>query len=144
VRELALALAERYPEETDPERYYQTSWAVLCRPGLNAVQYRFALRQAETARRLGPDQVHYPIALGAAAYRTGQYAEARTLHAGADPLPPAGLAFLAMAQWRLGQQDQARETLANLQQAIAKHDGDPGEDTEALRAEVEALLTAAR
>ena len=35
-RAKALARVERYPEETDPERFYQAGWAVLCRPGLAA------------------------------------------------------------------------------------------------------------
>jgi WD40 repeat protein/serine/threonine protein kinase len=140
-RERALALAERYPEETDPERFYRASWAVLCRPGLNAMHYRFALRQAEAACRLCPDQVRYQTALGAAEYRTAHYGKARTTLTQASPLTPAGLAFLAMAQRRLGQHEQARATLARLWEASAKRPGDKDEEAEALRCEVEALLT---
>jgi Flp pilus assembly protein TadD len=139
-RETALALAERYPEETDAERYYQAGWAVLCRPGLNAVQYRFALRQAEAACRLSPGQAHFQTALGAAQYRTGHFGEARTTFTRAGPLTPAGLAFLAMAQQRLGQHEQARETLARLREDAAKREGDGDEEAEALRGEAERLL----
>jgi WD40 repeat protein/serine/threonine protein kinase len=48
-RPLALDLIERYPEETDPERYYQASWAIVRQPYLNGFQYRYALCQARTA-----------------------------------------------------------------------------------------------
>src|SRR5262249_42727339 len=51
VRELALSLAERYREESNPERLRQAAWDVVGRPHLNAVQYRFALAQAQTAHR---------------------------------------------------------------------------------------------
>ena len=72
-RQLALTLVERYREETDPERFHRSSWAVVRQPYLNAFQYRFALRQAETARRLAADPGKYMTALGAAHYRTGDY-----------------------------------------------------------------------
>jgi hypothetical protein len=139
-RAKALALVERYPEETDPERFYQAGWAVLCRPGLSAVQYRFALRQAEDASHLCPGQVRYQTALGAAEYRTGHYAEARTTLTRAGPLNPAGLAFLAMAQCRLGQHEQARRTLDRLREASPKTEGDKDEEAESLRREIQALL----
>jgi hypothetical protein len=131
----------RYPEETDPERFYQASWAVLCRPGLKTIQYRFALRQAEAASRLCTGQVRYQTALGAAEYRTAHFAEARATLTRAGPRTPAGLAFLAMAQWRLGQLTQARETLDRLREACAKHEGDKDEEAEGLRSEAQALLT---
>jgi WD40 repeat protein/serine/threonine protein kinase len=139
-RERALALVDHYPEETDPERFYRASWAVLCRPGLSAVQSRFALRQAQAARGRCPAAVRYQTALGAAEYRMAHYVEARTALTKAGPLTPAGLAFLAMAQHRLGQHEHARATLARLRAASAKHEGDNDEYTEALQSEVEALL----
>src|SRR5262249_38237095 len=46
-RQMALDLVERYHEETEPERYYRASWALVRQPHLNAFQYRFALRQAQ-------------------------------------------------------------------------------------------------
>jgi hypothetical protein len=48
VRQQALAWVARYHEEQDPKRYHQASWAVVRQPYLNALQYRLALRQAET------------------------------------------------------------------------------------------------
>jgi WD40 repeat protein len=139
-RERVLALVDRYPEETDPERFYQAGWAVLRRPGLNPMQYRFALRQAASAWRLCPTQARYQTALGAAEYRTAHYQEAVSTLIQADPLPPAGLAFLAMAQWHLGRHEQARATLVRLREASAKGKENK-EEAEAFRCEVEALLT---
>jgi hypothetical protein len=139
-RERALALVDGYPEETDPERYHQASWGLLCRPWLNAAQYHFAFRQAEAACRLGPDQVLYRTSLGAAQYRTGHDREALATLTQAGALPPGGLAFLAMAQNRLGQRQQAEATLARLRQALAAPDCGNGQEAAALCREVEALL----
>jgi WD40 repeat protein/serine/threonine protein kinase len=58
-RHLALSLAEQYREETNPEAYYQASWAIVRQPYLNIFQYRFALKQAETACRLAPANDRY-------------------------------------------------------------------------------------
>jgi WD40 repeat protein/serine/threonine protein kinase len=139
-RERALALVERYPEETDPERFYQASWGVACRPWCNAVQYRFALQQANAACRLCPEQSRYRTARGAAEYRLGQYGEAGTILRGAGPLSPAGLAFLAMTQQRLGKHQEARATLARLREVAAKRQGGEDEETESLRREAESLI----
>jgi DNA-binding beta-propeller fold protein YncE len=76
VQQKALALLERYREETSPEAYHQASWAVVWQPYLNDIQYRFALHQAETACRLAPESAWYRTTLGAAQYRAGQYREA--------------------------------------------------------------------
>jgi hypothetical protein len=58
-RQLALSLVDRYREETDPEKYHQASRALVCQPSLNVFQYRFALKQVETACRLAPDNDVY-------------------------------------------------------------------------------------
>src|SRR5262249_23631695 len=117
VREMALDLIDRYREESDPERYHQASRAVVRQPYLNAFQYRFALRQAETACRLASTRDRYRTTLGGARYRIGSYAEARAVlnqpHT-ADAEDPVRLAFLAMTEHRLGQADPARRTLARL------------------------------
>jgi tetratricopeptide (TPR) repeat protein len=116
-RQLALSLVERYHEQTNPETYHQESWALVRQPYLNAFQYRFALLQAEHACRLAPDRQEYRISLGAALYRTRRYREALETLGKAhrpDTGSPAALAFLAMAQHRLGQHDQARAVLVRL------------------------------
>jgi WD40 repeat protein len=58
-RQLALSLVDRYREETDPEKYHQASQAIVCQLYLNVSQYRFALKQAEAACRLAPDNDSY-------------------------------------------------------------------------------------
>ncbi|MEJ7639495.1 MAG: tetratricopeptide repeat protein [Singulisphaera sp.] len=119
VRSRALALLERYREETRPEAYHQASWAVARQPYLNAFQYDFALRQAETACRLAPDQGKYRTTLGVAQYRAGQYrtALATLERAGRlSPDSPVVLAFLAMAHGRLDEKEQAHEALGDCEQ----------------------------
>jgi WD40 repeat protein/tRNA A-37 threonylcarbamoyl transferase component Bud32 len=110
-RRMALTLVERYREEADPERYHQASWAVVRQPYLSAFAYRFALRQAEAACQLAPEQARYRTALGAAQYRAGRYQEARSSLAQADLQGRADLASLA------GLASQPLQTLLPLGQA---------------------------
>jgi hypothetical protein len=121
-RQLALSLMERYREEDNPERYHQASWSVVRQRYLNAFQYRFALWQADTARRLTPpDRGKYATLLGAAQYRAGDYESARKTLAEADRLnqgSPADLAFLAMTQHQLGKVEEARKTLTRLREVM--------------------------
>jgi hypothetical protein len=94
-RQLALHLAERYYEETDPERYFQASWALLRQPYLNRFQYCYALLQAQTACDLAPENGVYLTALGVAQYRAGQYREALATLTQADLLHKTVAASLA-------------------------------------------------
>src|SRR5262249_42221901 len=119
VRQLALALSQRYQEEKDPERYHQAAWALLRQPYLNDIQYRYALRQSETACQLLPTHGPYRTALGIAQYRAGQYREALATLERADLLEQAGaanLAFVAMIHHQLGQKDRAQATLARFRE----------------------------
>jgi WD40 repeat protein len=129
-RAIALGLVDRYHEETKPEIYHRESWALVCQPYLNAIQYRFALLQAEHACRLAPDRQEYRIGLGAALYRARRYQEAIETLKGADRLDknsPAALAFLAMAHHQIGQHEQARAELACLREIV----GQPGTTNDA-------------
>jgi WD40 repeat protein len=142
-RTLALALAERYHEETDPERYHQAAWSVVRRPYLNAFQYRFALRQAEAACRLAPERAAYKTALGVARYRVGQYqetVEALTPAGRADKAGPADLAFLTMAQCRLKQMAQAETTLGRLRETMKEPAWAADEQAGGFLREAEAVL----
>jgi hypothetical protein len=121
VRDKALVLIDSYREETKPEAYQQAAWATVRQPYLNEFQYRFALRQAETACRLAPQQRKYRSTRGAAQYRAGRFQDALdSLTQAGQPNRdvPAGLAFLAMAQHQLEQKKDAQATLALLRQAI--------------------------
>ncbi len=124
VRREALALAERFPDY--PAKLDAASWPVVSRPGAGMAAYRLALRRAETACRLVPDEVGYLNTLGIAQYRLGQYQEAaatlsrveRLSTALKDVPSPANPAFLALAQYRLGQTDRARAALSRLREAM--------------------------
>jgi WD40 repeat protein/serine/threonine protein kinase len=146
VRDKALALLNRYREESDPKAYQQASWAVVRQPYLNIYQYRFALRQAETAFRLARDPGPYRTTLGAAQYRANKNRDALATLEAADRLPSgssAGLAFLAMTQYRLEQKEQARATLAHLRQVVQEpHGAQDGEVDSRIR-EAESLIEGA-
>jgi hypothetical protein len=143
VRERALDLVRRYREETAPDRYHHAAWAVARQPYLNALQYGFALRQAQTACRLTPRQDRYRVTLGAALYRAGRHREAAATLAEADRLKsgaPAALAFLALAEHQLGHADKARAALGRLREVMKRPSWAADIQTRALLAETEALL----
>ncbi len=124
VRRQALALAQQVPE--NPRNLDRESWEVVRAPGAGAAAYDRALRQAEAACRLVPDDGNYLNTLGATQYRAGKYREAvatltrsGSLNAAVHDGPlPEDLAFLALAQYRLGQTAHARATLGGLRQAM--------------------------
>jgi WD40 repeat protein/tRNA A-37 threonylcarbamoyl transferase component Bud32 len=142
-RDMALELVDRYHEETDPERFHRASWNVVRQPYLNAFQYHFALRQAETAARLAPEQGKHLSTLGIAQYRTAQYQRALATLTKADQINqgiPADLAFLAMTQHRLDQKDKAKASLARLQEAMKQSRWATNEEARGFVHEVEGLL----
>jgi WD40 repeat protein len=142
-RQLALSLVDLYHEETKPETYHRESWALVRQPYLNAIQYRFALLQAEHACRMAPGRQDYRIGLGAALYRTGRYREAIDTLGPADrpdQSPPAALTFLAMAHHRLGEEEQARAVLARLLEIPDQPRGTNDADSLGLVHEAEALI----
>jgi hypothetical protein len=139
VRQLALTLAERYREETDPERFNQAARAIVRQRYLNALQYHMALRQAETARRLNPDPAKYRTTLGMAQYRAGRLAEAQATLPPESSVP-ADLAFRAMAQHRLGQKEPAQATLQRLRQMLHQPEWAKQPETQTFGREAEDLL----
>jgi hypothetical protein len=146
-RDEALALLDRYREERSPDAYRQVSWAVVRQPYLNAFQYRFALRQADTACRLAAEPGKYQTTLGAAQYRAGKYRDALATLEAADrlhPDTPAGLAFLAMTRYRLGQEEQARAALARLRQAVQQPRQARDGEVDGLVREAESLIGSTR
>jgi WD40 repeat protein len=128
VRQEALRLAETFPENA--LELNDASWEVVRQPGADAAAYARALRQAEAACRLTPNNAIHLNTLGVAYYRVGRYKDAvDTLVRSAKSVKgpsPADLAFLAMAQHHLGETEQARATLGRLRELIktprwAKH-----------------------
>ena len=87
--------------------------------------YARALRWAESAVRLAPENGLYLNTLGVAQYRVGRYADAlatltksEKLNATKDGSQPADLAFLAMTQHQLGKKDEAKATLGRLREVM--------------------------
>jgi hypothetical protein len=74
VRQEALKLAETYTENANALN--DASWAVVSKPGADPAAYERALRQAEAACRLAPNNAMYLNTLGVAHYRVGKYPEA--------------------------------------------------------------------
>jgi WD40 repeat protein len=150
VREQALALAERYHEQTDPGAFHRAGWAIVRRSYLNAVSYRLALRQVETACRLAPGEVKHLTALGVARYRLGRYQEAagtleKSLAAGKGRFDAFDLYFLAMCHARLGDKAKAKSCFDRaVRWTEARKDLSPhhAEELKAFRAEAEAVLKA--
>jgi WD40 repeat protein/serine/threonine protein kinase len=74
VRQEALKLAETFAENASALN--NASRAVVRRTGADAAAFQQALRQAEAACRLFPDNADYLTTLGVAHYRVGKYQEA--------------------------------------------------------------------
>jgi hypothetical protein len=124
LRQAALETARRSTE--DPNLLNDTSWLIARDPKQTRGDYLRALRYAEVACELAPDDSPFLDTRGAARYRAGRYREAiddlyrppaRDATVAEGPLP-ARLAFLAMAQYRLGQKDKAERTLADLRNVM--------------------------
>jgi len=125
VRREALALAEQVPEQ--PEQLDAAGRAAVQPPDAEPAAYRRALRQAEAACQLVPNEGRFLTTLGIARYRTGQYEEAVTALMQADRIRkdnwngmsfPGDVAFQALARYRLGQRDQALALLGRLRELM--------------------------
>jgi hypothetical protein len=124
LRQRALALAECMPENA--ARLNVASWDKVSQPGADPAAYRLALRQADAACRLVPNNIDFLTTLGLAQYRTGQYRDAVAtmlqvgrLTANSQDAPGAAdLAFLALGQHRLGRDNEARASLNRLRDTL--------------------------
>jgi WD40 repeat protein/serine/threonine protein kinase len=129
VREQALAWIEpcwriqvRAETARNASALISASTAVVRNAGADSAAYQRALRQAEAVCEVRPGNVKCLNTLGIAYYRVGKYQEAldtlgRCNKLRKEPIPE-DLAFLTMAQHHLGRTDQARATLARLQEVI--------------------------
>jgi hypothetical protein len=145
VRRRALDLAGHLPEV--PQGHNAESWSVVSRPDAEAAAYRRALRQAELACRLVPEDGEFLTTLGAAQYRLGSDAEAvATLMLADEILTRFGmdlrvdrLALLALTQHRLGKVAEARAALDRLRQVVSQPGWNVSEHLLAFLAEIKAL-----
>jgi Flp pilus assembly protein TadD len=147
VRHVSLDRAEQHPEETDPRLYYAAAWPVIRHPYANAFACRFARAQMAAACERAPDDGQYRIALAVAQYRLGRfqkghYAEALATLAKCDPSQPTTLAFLAMTEHCVGQNEQARTTLGRLREIMKKPNWPCNADAAAFLHEAEVLIEA--
>jgi WD40 repeat protein len=144
VRLRALDLAGRLPEF--PYNLNAASWSVVSRPDAEAAAYRRALRQAEQACRLVPQDSAFLTTLGAAQYRVGNDSEAVATLMLADQIKTridgslmvGRLAFLALAQHRLGNVAEARAALDRLRMVVTQPQN-VSQSGLALRHEIKAL-----
>jgi WD40 repeat protein/serine/threonine protein kinase len=145
-------LLKRFGKTTDPAQANIVAWSCVLVP--DAVADREApIRLAENAlvRWSEGEKSDVLNTLGAALYRAGRFEEAiRRLNEGVktwgDERIPKGFAFLAMAQHRLGHQDDAKHWLDKL---IASQVNDvPGSwndvESRILRREAESLILGGR
>jgi WD40 repeat protein len=145
VRQKALDLAGQLP--VSPNRLNEASWSIVRTPGKAGAEYRRALRWAEAACRLRPEDFAILNTLGVARYRLGDDQGALAALEHSDRLKggdPYNLAFIAMAQQRLGQREQARSMLARLREAMKKPDRAAGEELQGFLREAEAVVGEAK
>jgi hypothetical protein len=141
VRQRALDLVARYTGDVEINTLNSRSWEIVRRPGASPKECRLAVRLAETVCQFKPDSGTYLNTLGIAQYRAGKYevcletlTRSSQLNGGRQP---ADIAFLAMAQHRLGQIQGSRKTLALLQDLFNKSRTD---DTTAFLEEAKSLI----
>jgi hypothetical protein len=145
VRRCALDLAGHVPEV--PYGLNNASWSVVQRPDAGAAAYRLALRQAEQACRLVPQDGVFLTTLGAAQYRVGNDREAVATLTLADQITTQidpsrsveRLAFLALAQHRLGKPEEARAALGRLRLIVNQPGREQYPTVPALFRNIEAL-----
>ena len=120
IQSASLALAETWPE--DVTELNNLAWPLVAEPGQPQSRYARGLRLAEAVNRINADDGLLLNTLGVAQYRSGLLNEALATLTRSDELngyrEPADLAFLALAQHRLGQSEKARNTLAGLREAM--------------------------
>jgi tetratricopeptide (TPR) repeat protein len=121
------------------------AWLLATCPEPKLRDSRRAVEHAEKAVQLAPKQGNYWNTLGAARYRNGEWKEALAaleksmeLGQGGDP---HDWFFMAMSQWQIGQQDEARKWHDRAVQWMEKNQSD-NEELQRFRSESAALLGA--
>jgi WD40 repeat protein len=145
VRQKALELADRFPEETDPQKYHAAGWPLVRHPYANRFMAQIALAQMKAAAAKAPGEDKYRRALGIAHYRLGRfqkehYQQALALLSKCAQDQPATLAFLAMTQHRLGHQAEAQATLTRLRTLLQTPTWAKDQESQDFRAEAEASM----
>ena len=122
IQAACLTLAGIWPESA--VECNNAAFAQVRDPGQPAAVYERGLRLARAACRLEPSNGVFLNTLGVAQYRSGLVEDAVVTltrsNASNKESEPADLAFLALAQHRLGQVQQARHSLSRLRELMKK------------------------
>jgi tetratricopeptide (TPR) repeat protein len=145
-RTIALRMADR--DGYWAEVLNNASWYVVRQAGHDQAAYEKALKLAEEACRLDPENGNLINTLGVAQYRVGRYETAletlqhseRLNASPAGGSHPADLAFLTMAHYKLGHKDESRAELERLRQALQRPQWPAMTEARALLHETEELL----
>lgn len=121
VRKIALQISNSRRWE-DADQLMKESWSVVYAPRGNAIEYQEALRKAEKAVSLEPNEPFTLTTLGIAQYRVGAFEDALKTLTRVDKIwtdanePHAidVLAFIAMSLNKLGQTEAAKVALEQL------------------------------
>jgi WD40 repeat protein/tetratricopeptide (TPR) repeat protein len=161
VKEHALLLAGSL--KVDAERYNVVAWDIVRRPDRTPDEYRKALRVARVAATTRPKDADIANTLGVAQYRSGLYQDALETLTRAIELSknknnlssrkpilsflslmgaarPGDLAFVAMAQCRLGDRKAAAASLVKLRELMQVEENASDHDNQGFLQEAEALI----
>jgi eukaryotic-like serine/threonine-protein kinase len=146
VVERALRIAKDRDE--DPEKLGDDSIVISLVPDRDPSAYALAFRQAEAADRMNPDSSNHLFELGAACYRVGDdrkalevLIRARERKMAEDGyVPPYGVAFVAMARFRLGDRDGAKREFERFRDLMRFRAWKDDENAKRLFREAEARL----
>ncbi|MCH7813719.1 MAG: hypothetical protein IID40_06825, partial [Planctomycetes bacterium] len=151
VRRAALRMAKNYPLGGYAWELNAESWPVVVSPDEAPDRYRAALKQAQVACQLSPNDGNYLNTLGVAQYRVGEYAAALETLTRSDELNskrtegtiPADVAFLAMSLHRLGREQEATAALVRLRELMQKKRWATDEESDGFLQEAESLIMGA-
>jgi WD40 repeat protein/serine/threonine protein kinase len=141
LRAACLKLARTWPESA--HGCNSRSWALVRELGRSQADYERGLNLARAACQLQPERGAYLSTLGVAQYRCGLMPEALATLTRSSNLNKgrslADLAFLALAQHRLGQSDRARESLDRLREVIKERSSGAGVEARGFVGEAETI-----
>jgi tetratricopeptide (TPR) repeat protein len=127
-RKFALQVVKTHPDAS-PMRLNLAAWEVVKARRAGKEAYARALRHAEAAAKLAPNEGTVLNTLGLAQYRASRYTDALATLTKCQKLNtkilgplPVDLAFLAMTQHQLGKRDEAKATLGRLREVMKQRE----------------------
>jgi tetratricopeptide (TPR) repeat protein len=140
IRQAMLFYLSSIPDS--PDQLNAASFQEVKSPDSKPESYRQALRQARTATRMAPWQPSFFVTLAIAQYRVGDYSDTLETFVKWQPefLPAHGLAFKAMALFKLGRAAEASKALELLRPLIKDSNETLNADLQGFLREAEALI----